>query len=263
MDSLNIAATGMRTQQLSVDTIANNLANVNTTGFKRSRVNFTDLVSHGTAAAAATGDAAALPALDTPAVGGAGVAVTNVDHLFDGGEIRKTDNLYDLAIAGDGFLTVGLADGSRAYSRGGSFKLGTDGLLRTASGQPLQPTIAIPSDATSVTIDEDGRVMVTTPHTTDPLEVGQLDLVRFAHPAGLTSMGGNLFRASEASGEAIAGRAGEEGMGHVRQGYLETSNVKMVDEMVNLMIAQRAYAANVKVAQASDELMGLVNNLRK
>ena len=264
LDAMNIAATGMRTQQLNVDTIANNLANVNTNGFKKSRVNFVDLVTHGAdAAALSTTGVQAMPGLDATQRTGSGVAVTMVDKMFDGGTLQKTGNVYDLAISGDGFFEVAQPDGSKAYSRGGSFNVGTDGMLATATGQALQPEIQIPSNAVSVTVGADGKVSVTTTASTTPVEVGQLTMVRFANAGALTALGSNLYVTSDSSGEPIAGHGGEDGMGTVSQGYLEGSNVKMVDEMVNLMVAQRAYEASVKVIQASDEMMGMVNNLRK
>ncbi len=264
LDAMNIAATGMRTQQLNVDTIANNLANVNTTGFKKSRVNFVDLVTHGAdAAAQALAGGQAMPGLDAAQRAGAGVAVTAVDKLFDGGTLQKTGNVYDVAITGDGFLEVAQPDGSKAYTRGGSFKVDNDGMLATATGQVLQPEIQIPASATSVTIGVDGKVNVTTATSTTPIEVGRLAMARFSNPGALTALGNGLYAASDLSGEAIAGHGGEDGMGTLAQGFLEGSNVKMVDEMVNLMIAQRSYEASVKVIQASDEMMGMVNNLRK
>ncbi len=265
LDAMNIAATGMRTQQLNVDTIANNLANVNTVGFKKTRVNFVDLVAQ-TADAAAQAAGAATPAMAALSGAqriGAGVSVQHIDKVFDGGEVQKTGGAYDLAIAGEGFFEVGQADGSKAFVRGGSFKVNTDGLLATQSGQTLQPEIVIPSDATSVTVGTDGKVMIVTPDSPHAVEAGQLRMVRFTNPGALTALGDNLYASSEASGDPIDGHGGEDGMGTVRQGYLEGSNVKMVDEMVGLMIAQRAYEASVKVVQASDEMMGMVNNLRK
>jgi len=264
LDAMNIAATGMRTQQLNVDTIANNLANVNTTGFKKSRVNFVDLVAHGAdAPALAAAGAAALPGLDTVQRSGAGVAVTDVDRVFDGAVAQKTGGTYDLAISGDGFFEVALADGSKAFTRGGSFKVNADGLLTTATGEVLQPEISIPPSAQGVAIAADGKVSVFTPSSAAPVEAGRLDMVRFPNAGTLTSLGNGLYRSSDTSGEPIAGHGGEDGMGTVQQGYLEGSNVKMVDEMVNLMVAQRAYEASVKVVQAADDMMGMVNNLRK
>ena len=265
-DALQIAATGMQAQQMNVDAVANNLANVNTPGFKKARVAFSDLVTQGGGANAANLaggiDAGALAALGGRNLG-AGVNVVSIAKLFDAGDLRKTDAALDIAIAGDGFIEVAMADGSRAYTRGGTLKVGTDGLLSTQTGQALKPALSVPDNMLTMSIGTDGKVMVTTPSRTAPYELGQLQMVRFMNPGSLSAMGDNLYRSSDASGEAIVGRAGEDAMGSVRQGYLEGSNVKMVDEMVNLMVAQRAYEASVKVVQASDEMLGMINNLRK
>ena len=258
-DALQIAATGMHAQQQNVDAIANNLANVNTNGFKKARVSFTDLVARQAEAAAANG-----AETDSGApMRGTGVSVAHVARSFDAGEARKTDSPYDVTIGGDGFIEVQMPDGSRAYTRGGTLRVSADGQLATASGQPLKPGITIPEDVQDLTITADGRVQVKTARHPAAVELGQLEMVRFIAPAGLEPLGEGLFRATEAAGEPIAGRAGQDGMGSIRQGYLEGSNVKMVEEMVNLMVAQRAYEASVKVVQASDEMLGMVNNLRK
>lgn len=258
-DALSIGATGMQAQQLNVETIANNLANANTVGFKKGRVGFTDLMLRESARVSATEAERAAP----PRRLGAGVAVASVSKAFDSGEIKKTDGRLDLAIRGDGFIEVAMPDGSSAFTRGGSLKVGKDGTLLTSTGQSLKPPVTIPDNAQDVAIVADGRVLVTLPNQKGPVEAGRLELVRFASPVSLVSEGENLYRASEASGEPILARAGEEGAGTFAQGFLEASNVKMVDEMVNLMLAQRAYEASVKVVQAADEMLGLVNNLRK
>jgi flagellar basal-body rod protein FlgG len=257
-DALQIAATGMNAQQQNVDAIANNLANVNTNGFKKARVSFTDLVARQAEAAAGAAESdTALP------MRGTGVSVAQVVRTFDAGEARQTSSPYDVTIGGDGFLEVLMPDGSRAYSRGGTLRVSADGQLATAGGQPLKPGINIPDDVQDLTITADGRVQVKTARHPAAVEVGQLELVRFIAPSGLQALGDGLFRATEAAGEPIAGRAAQDGLGSIRQGYVEGSNVKMVDEMVNLMVAQRAYEASVKVVQASDEMLGMVNNLRK
>ncbi len=257
-DALHIAATGMQAQQQSVDTIANNLANVNTVGFKKSRVSFTDLVSQQVALSGA----GAAP-LAAPAQVGAGVAISSVAKLFDAGDLKQTGSAFDVAIQGDGFLEVELADGTRGYSRGGTLEVNVDGVLVDAAGNALRPGITVPSDATALVVERDGRVRISVADQALPIEAGQLELVRFPNPGGLVATGTGVYRASEASGEAITGRAGADGMGAVTQGYLEGSNVRMVDEMVSLMVAQRAYEANVKVIQASDEMLGMINALRK
>lgn len=259
-DAFYIAATGMQTQQLNVDTIANNLANLNTTGFKKSRVSFTDLVALDSRAGA-TGAATSSP--DAASTAGIGVGVASVARLFDAGSLTQTGSAWDIAVRGDGFLQVTLADGTTAYTRGGTLKVNADGQLATQSGQVLKPSIAIPANATAVAIDADGTVKVSMPNQAKPIQAGQLQLVRFANPSGLLGQGDNLYASTDASGEPIVATAGQDGAGSLQQGFLEGSNVKMVDEMVNLMVAQRAYEANVKVVQASDELLALVNNMRK
>jgi flagellar basal-body rod protein FlgG len=259
-DALQIAATGMHAQQQNVDTIANNLANVNTTGFKKSRVSFTDLVARQVEAGAnlsAAGETAAV------ALRGSGVATSQMLRSFDAGDAKKTESAYDITIAGDGFVEVLMPDGGRAYTRGGTLRVSDDGQLSTASGQPRKPGISIPEDLQDLTITPDGRVLIKTARQPQALEVGQMELVRFISPTSLEALGDGLFRATEAAGEPIVARAGQDGMGSIRQGYLEGSNVKLVEEMVNLMVAQRAYEASVKVVQASDEMLGMVNNIRK
>jgi flagellar basal-body rod protein FlgG len=259
-DALQIAATGMNAQQQNVDAIANNLANVNTNGFKRARVSFTDLVSRQAEAAAMSGATDPDSGL---AMRGTGVSVAHVTRSFEPGEARQTGSVYDVTIGGDGFLEVLMPDGSRAYTRGGTLRVSADGQLATASGQPLKPGINIPDDVQELAISTDGRVQVKTARHPAAVEVGQLELVRFISPSGLEPLGEGLFRATEAAGEPMAGRPGQDGLGSIRQGFVEGSNVKMVEEMVNLMVAQRAYEASVKVVQASDEMLGMVNNLRK
>lgn len=260
-DALQIAATGMHAQQLNVDTIANNLANVNTLGFKKSQINFSDLVTRTSQPA----DAAPVssPASSSSPSRGTGVQIAAVQRSFDSGELRKTESAYDVTIVGDGFFEVTLPDGTRAYARGGSLKVNADGQLATAGGHALKPGLHVPENAQTLTIGTNGQVTVQVEGRSHAIEIGQLDLVRFVGPSALEPLGDNLYRATEASGEPVAGRAGNDGMGTLRQGFLEASNVKLVQEMVNLMVAQRAYEASVKVAQASDEMLGMINNLRK
>lgn len=260
-DALYIGATGMQAQQLNVDTIANNLSNVNTVGFKKSRVAFADLVT-GDATRVQGGDAQAAPLAAALRLG-SGVGIGRVERMFDTGDMKQTGGALDLAIQGAGFLEVTLADGTRAFSRGGNLKVNTEGQLVTAAGHVLKPGIQIPVSAQNITISATGQVKVTMPGQSTPVEVGQLELVRFASPNQLLSMGDSLYRATEASGEAIAAKPGQDDTGVLVQGAVEGSNVKMVDEMVNLMVAQRAYEASVKVVQAADEMAGMVNNLRK
>lgn len=261
-DALYIGATGMQAQQLSVDTIANNLTNVNTVGFKKSRVSFADLVSQGANPLASGREAEAGP-LSLALRLGSGVGVTRVDHLFDNGELKQTDAPLDIAIQGTGFLEVVMADGSHAFSRGGHLKINGDGQLATSNGQVLKPGLSIPPNAQNIVISATGQVRFTLPNQSGPIDAGQMELVRFASPEMLQGLGDGLYRATEASGEAIAAKPGQDDSGRIVQGAVESSNVKLVDEMVGLMIAQRAYEASVKVVQASDEMLGMVNNLRK
>ncbi|MFM2450544.1 MAG: hypothetical protein RIS44_2994 [Pseudomonadota bacterium] len=261
-DALYIAATGMQAQQLNVDTVANNLANVNTTGYKKGRVSFSDLMVRESNRVAAGADNDRGLFVDPSRVG-AGVGIASLAKLFDAGDMKKTESPMDIAIQGDGFLEVTLPDGGSAFSRGGTFKVNRDGLLATQSGYALKPGLSIPDNAQAVVIANDGRVQARVAGQTNLVDVGQLQLVRFNNPQGLLAQGDALYRSSEASGEPISGRPGEDGMGTLAQGFLEGSNVKMVEEMINLMVAQRAYEASVKVIQASDEMLAMTNGLRK
>jgi flagellar basal-body rod protein FlgG len=259
-DSLYIAATGMHMQQKGVDTISNNLANVNTPGFKKGRVSFEDLVYRDMSGAAVAIDSAGV---SQRLWQGSGVGMASIFKSFLAGELKKTDAPMDLAIRGEGFVEVVSLDGSPAFTRGGTLSIDRDGYLSTAGGQVLKPSIQIGNDARSVVIQPDGRVMVRTTDKGEPFESGRIELARFADVSGLTALGGNLYKASERSGEPIYGRAGEDGVGTFAQGYVEASNVNLVEEMVDLMVAQRAYESSVKVLQASDEMLAMSNNLRK
>jgi flagellar basal-body rod protein FlgG len=246
-DALYIAATGMNAQQLNVDTIANNLANVNTPGFKKARVSFQDMMYREAARSAL----------------GSGVSVTGTSRAFEGGELKKTESPLDVAIRGDGFIEVVTPDGSTAYTRGGTLQVNRDGLLSNAQGLPLKASIRVPDDAQGLTIASDGRVLARTAQQGNPFEIGRIDLARFTNPTALAPLGDNLFRPTDASGDARTARPGEEGFGTFAQGYVEASNVKLIEEMVELMIAQRAYEVSTKVIQASDEMMGMTNSLRR
>jgi flagellar basal-body rod protein FlgG len=255
-DALYIAATGMQAQQLNVDTIANNLANATTPAFKRGRVNFQDLVYRDMTAAGA--EATAL----TSGMHGTGVGVATLLKSFDLGDIRTTGNPLDLAIQGDGFLEVQLPDGTTGYWRGGSLQVTADGTLATSEGFAIQPQIQVGHDGQPWSISPDGRVL-TQDGRGRSIEAGRLQLQTFANPAALKPAGANVYRPVDGTGEPVTGRAGTAGAGSFVQGAVEQSNVKLVDEMVNLMLAQRAYEMNVKVIQAADEILGMSNNLRK
>ncbi len=253
-DALHIAATGMQAQQLQLDAIANNMANANTPAYKKSRVSFSDLVVRQTAVTEVARAGGA---------GGAGVGVATVSRVFDAGELKKTESPLDLAIQGEGFIELLLPDGTRGFTRGGSLKVNADGLLATAAGLPLKPGIHVPEGAQELVILADGRVQARLANQTTAVDLGQLELVRFTNPHALRAQGEGVYRTTEATGEGVVARPGEEGSGTLAQGFLEGSNVKLIDEMVNLMIAQRSYEASVKVVQAADEMMGLVNGLRR
>lgn len=258
IESLSIAATGMHAQQLQIDTIANNLANVNTSGFKKNRVDFEDLMYRQAARAnGPVGEAG----LTYPV--GVGTAVAGAGKVFTVEDVKKTDRPLDVAIRGDGFFEVELPDGSYGYTRTGVFQINEDGVLITQDGYTLNPAIQVPSDAEEILFMPDGTVLARLPGEVEPTELGRIELARFVNPAGLTALGSNLYLPSHTSGEALHATPGENGIGALAQGYLEASNVQLVEELTNLVLAQRAYEINSKVIQASDELLGIVNNLRR
>jgi flagellar basal-body rod protein FlgG len=255
-DAMYIAATGMQAQQTQLTVIANNVANVNTSGFKRSSVSFHDLVN--TEAAAPLDSAPARATLHASA----GVAAGTAIRQFAVGDLKHTGNPLDVAIQGSGFIEVLLADGSTAYSRGGTLHVNADNLLATAEGHVLKQRIQMPADARSFAIAADGQVTATDGLSKE-WSLGRIDLVTFANPSALTAMGDNVYRSSAEAGDALVAAPGEGGAGRLVQGQVESSNVKLTDEMVQLMVAQRAYEMNVKVIQAADEIAGMTNNLRK
>jgi flagellar basal-body rod protein FlgG len=257
--ALKTAATGMRAQQLNVDNIANNLANINTTGFKRSKVEFQDLF-YQTARVPGRVAGQGIQAPSGLEIG-YGTAPVATQRIFSAGEILPTNNPLDLAINGDGFFRITLADGSYAYTRDGAFKLSGDGRVVTTDGEPIDPEISVPEGSTRITIGRDGTVSVLVGNETDPQEVGSIEIVRFMNPAGLRAIGRNLLVETPASGDPIPGTAGLEGYGELYQGYLETSNVEIVEEMVNMIVAQRAYEINSRAIKTTDEMLAQVNNL--
>ena len=258
-DALYIAATGMQSQQLNVSTIANNMANVATPGFKRGRVSFQDLMVRDTAALAAQADAAS----STTALGhGGGVSTSGALKQFDAGDVSPTGNPLDLAIRGDGFIEVQLPDGGIGYWRGGSLQVTPQGWLATAQGHLLTPQINVGRDGGTWTVGADGRVSGRDAGGRS-VELGQIELHAFGNAAGLQALGDNVYRPGVHSGEPIAVRPGVNGAATLAQGAQEQSNVKLIDEMVSLMMAQRAYEMNVKVIQAADEMLGMSNNLRR
>jgi flagellar basal-body rod protein FlgG len=257
LDSLYVSATGLQAQQLNVDAISNNLANVNTTAYKSSRVSFEDLFYR---AAVRTSP---LLGAESAARFGAGVAVTDNIKNFADGDLKQTDAPLDLALRGAGFFEVLLPDGSSAFTRNGALQVNKDSLLSTADGNVIVPQVQLPQEATQITVDPTGHVTAIVPGETTPVDVGQIELVRFINPAGLNAVGNSLYLQTEGSGAPIHGKPGDAGFGTLNQGFLESSNVKLVDELIGLVIAQRAFEANSKAVQASDEILALVNNLRR
>jgi len=261
MRALSTAATGMMAQQLYVDTVANNLANVNTTGFKKGRVEFQDLF-YQTLSTGGSLSASGQPAPAELSVGHGTMPVA-LDRQFTQGESQNTGRSLDLMIEGDGFFTVTQADGTPAYTRDGAFTVNAQGTLVTASGLPLEPAITVPEDATSVAVAQDGSVTATVAGQTATQDLGTLDLARFVNPAGLEGRGHDLYVPTDASGQALTGNGGANGFGTVQSGFLESSNVSVVEEMVSLITAQRAYEINSKAIQTAEDMLALANNLRR
>jgi flagellar basal-body rod protein FlgG len=259
--ALYTAATGMIAQQMNVDNIANNLANVNTTGYKKSKLEFQDLLYQQLRPAGVSQAEGAQVPVELQV--GYGTRPVATQRLFSQGTIVQTDNPLDVSIDGDGFLQVTLPDGSTAYTRDGALKLSADGDLVTSDGYAIQPQIAIPPDAADITIATTGEVSVKLPGDSTFQEVGRLELARFSNPAGLKSIGRNLLLQTQASGAAVVGSPGQDGLGKVTQRYLEMSNVEVVDEMVNMIVAQRAYEINAKAIQTAEEMLANANNLKR
>jgi flagellar basal-body rod protein FlgG len=260
--SLYSAASGMTAQQLNVDNIANNLANANTTGYKMRTPQFQDLLYQSIVQPGANaGQSTTVPAgLQL----GLGTRASSNEIIFTQGSFNETDNPLDVAIQGNGFFQVRLTTGNLAYTRDGSFQLDKNGVVVDASGNPLEPQITLPANAQSVTIAPDGTVSYLTPGQSAAQQAGQIQLASFQNPAGLTSIGKNLYQPTDASGDAtVAAPGGTEGLGTLMQGYTEQSNVSIVDEFINLIVAQRAYEANSKVVKAADEMYQQVNNLKQ
>jgi len=259
--SLFTAATGMTAQQLNLDVVANNLANVNTTGFKRSRVDFQDLLYQTLRSAGAT--QAQGVQVPTGIQVGLGTRAAAIQKIFSQGDFQQTGNPLDLVIEGDGFFQLLTPNGETAYTRDGSIKMDSQGRLVNSDGYPMQPEITIPADATNISVGADGTVTVNLPGQTTPSEVGQIQLVKFLNPAGLSSQGRNLFSPSAASGDPVTGTPGANGFGTTAPGFVELSNVKVVEEMVNMIVAQRAYEINSKSIQTADEMLSIANNMRR
>ncbi len=254
------AASGMQAQQLNMDVIANNLANVNTAGFKKSRADFQDLMYQNLKATGAPSTAT------TQTVGiqvGLGTKAAAVTKLFTAGNFSQTGNELDIAVEGDGFFQIQLPDGTTGYSRAGAFKKDNQGRIVNSDGYPLVPSITIPNNATKVNIGNDGTVSVLQAGTTAATTVGNIQLAMFSNPSGLSSMGHNLYQPTDSSGAATNGTPGQNGVGTTAQGILEMSNVSVMEEMVNMIVSQRAYETNSKAIQASDEMLQKANELKR
>ena len=261
MRALGIAATGMLAQQRNVEVISNNLANMNTTGFMRRRTEFQDLLYQNLRRVGSTSSDAG-DVVPTGVQIGLGVKLAGVYRIHAQGNLAATDNPFDLAIQGKGFFQIQMPDGEPAYTRDGTFQLNDQGQIVTHDGYLVQPTIAIPEDAVDVTINQSGEVLVKQQGQVDLQNVGQLELAIFPNEAGLEAVGGNLFRETAGSGAALTGVPQTPGFGSVLQGFLETSNVNAVEEITNLISAQRAYEMNSKVIQAADEMLATISNVR-
>lgn len=258
---LSIAATGMAAQSLNVEVIANNIANINTTGFRGSRAEFTDLIyqPERLPGASSRGQNSAVP---EGAMVGLGVRTAAVRSLQIQGTLNTTGNPLDLAISGRGWFQVTAPDGSLLYTRAGDFSTNQNGQIVTQDGYVVSPSMIVPTNALSVTINQTGVVSVTLAGQTQPQQIGQLTLANFANEGGLLPVGNNNFQQTEASGQAVAGIPGDPGFGAINQGFLEASNVDPVKEITNLITAQRAYEMNSRVITASDEMLGTLTRLR-
>jgi flagellar basal-body rod protein FlgG len=257
--ALYSAATGMEAQQLNIDVIANNLANVSTAGFKKSRADFQDLLYQTLKepGALATGTTQVPTGIQV----GLGVRPAAVERIHLQGDFNQTTNPLDVAVEGEGFFQVTLPDGNSAYTRAGAFKLDSTGSLVTSEGNPVTPQITIPQGAQAITIGNDGTVSVTLPGQSSASQVGQLQTVRFANPAGLRAEGRNLFRETDTSGTPQLGTPGQDGLGQLSQGFLEGSNVSVVEELVAMITGQRAYEINSRAITAADEMLRSASQL--
>ncbi len=259
--ALFTAATGLQAQQMNIDVIANNIANANTPGFKRDRLNFQDLL-YQTFRRAGQQTLTGSMVPNSLRVGH-GVRPIATQKLFMTGAAQQTGNPLDIMIAGEGFFQVTMSDGSVAYSRDGTFKIDGDGNIVTADGLFAEPAITIPADAIRIEVSNDGTVAVQLGSDSVLTPVGQFQLVRFQNPAGLETIGQNLFKETEASGDPIVGSPGEEGYGQTVQGFIEASNVSIVDELIELIIAQRAFETNSRAVDVADQLLNIANNLAR
>ncbi len=258
--ALKTAATGMYAQQLNVDAIANNLANVNTTSFKSTRVEFQDLMYETLRATGVPDQQGGTPPAELQV--GDGTVPSSTTRNFGQGDLTPTQNQLDFAVQGDGFFRVRMPDGSEAYTRDGSFKISGDGNMVTSDGYLVEPGFTLPQDTTGIQVGVDGTVQATVSGQTTPVTLGQLELAKFINPDGLHAVGSNLYKETVASGTPILGNPNSTGFGTIQQGYLESSNVSIVNEMVKMIEAERAYELNSKAVQTANNMMQLANNLK-
>ncbi len=259
--ALRAAATGMMAQQTRTEIISNNLANVNTPGFKRSRAHFEDLLYQTVQGQQVLGDP---DAQTTPAIQvGRGTRLSGVQRLHQQGPLEQTNRNLDIAVEGEGFFQLQMPNGDTTYTRDGSFQISDQGLLVTSGGQALQPPIRVPSDSAELTISNTGIVTVRRGQDIQPTEIGRIELARFANPSGLLALGQNLYAPTSASGQPVVGFPADEGMGRLQQGSLEGSNVEIVQEMVEMISAMRAYEINSKAIKTADEMGQIANNITR
>lgn len=261
MRALYTATTGMLGQQLFIDVTSNNISNVNTFGYRKERAEFADLFHQVIQyAGSSTSETTLSP---TGIEVGLGVRPTSVQKLFSQGNFKETEQNLDIAITGNGFFQIELPDGTIAYTRDGAFKRDDEGNVVNSQGYLLVPNITIPDDATQINIGTDGTVTVVQGNSTEVNQLGQIETVNFINPAGLHALGDNLYLNTNASGDPIVGTPGLNGFGQLRQGFVETSNVKLVEEMTDLIVGQRAYEANSKSIQTADSMLQIVNQLKR
>ena len=260
MRALYTAATGMIAQQYNLDTISNNLANVNTSGFRENQARFQDLIYQTLRAPGSPVGASVIPVGQDV---GLGVKIASSEKIFTQGSLQQTQDPLDLAIEGEGFFQVTLPDGTIGYTRDGGFKRDANGSMVTADGYLLSPQITIPQNALNVNIQSDGTVTVLSPGQSTPTTLGQISLVRFTNPAGLQPMGKNLFRQTAGSGAPVISQPGLNGAGTLQNGYVENSNVSIVSEMVNMIVAQRAYEANSKSITTAEQMLATAVNTKQ
>jgi len=261
MQSLYTASTGMLGMQTQIDTTANNIANVNTIGFKKSRAEFADLMYHVMEyAGTSTSDTTKSP---TGIEVGLGVRPTAVNKIFSEGSLKQTSNQLDIAITGQGFFRVQLPDGTDVYTKNGAFKIDNTGTMVNSDGYTLIPQVVIPPDATNVSIGADGIVTVVQAGQTQATQIGQINTTNFINPAGLHSVGNNTYVETDSSGQPVEGTPGLNGLGVLRQGFVELSNVQLVVELTDLITGQRAYDSNSKVITTSDQMLQTTNNIKR